>query len=417
VGLTALLLPLPMAGDAAAQAVVACRDRNMQIVACASGGGGSDGGGSYGGTMPGAGAMGAAAYGMGYAIGTFLRSLMVDDTDYAALARQEQQRQQDIQREQAVHQDTQDRWRRHELGRQQQFQDGQRELLGQIRPLGPVISSPSSPGLASPGLASPGSAAPAALGVRQLDLSAPALPQAQAVDANRREMLGGSPEQARDAAGRGFDTPQAAGSATGPLMQVRGVPQPPPAPTQSAAPDPNLRPMSLQQRLLIAEGRKAQGQLDQLRQRRQRNEIDADGYEREETALKGMIARLAQQFAAAEPATAASTPSPSPATPPAPALPRGNVMAAAAGDPVGSCAPSDPTLIGCIEIRNTGTERVRVYLHELPGVFCTIEPGSMCSRPAMQGVYNGFAEREDGRRTSIATLLHTPAGVRWGVQF
>ena len=92
-------------------------------------------------------------------------------------------------------------------------------------------------------------------------------------------------------------------------------------------------------------------------------------------------------------------------------------MAAAAGDAVGTCEPSDPKIIGCIEIRNTSSERVRVYLHELPGVFCTIEPGSMCSRPALQGVYNGFAEREDGRRTALATLLHTPAGVRWGIQF
>lgn len=410
-----LILLCAIAGEAQAQKVVACRDRNMNIVACESG---ASGGGGGGGGMPGAGAMGAAAYGMGYAIGTFLRSLMVDDTDYEALARQEaeqqRRREENAARQREARRQDEARRAGEAEQRQQQFHSGQRDLLGQIRPLpgsgagstivplGPVVSSPGE------------------LTVRQLDLSAPApqgaLPQAQALQANRPDQARGD-EAAHQQASKGFDTPQSAGGQSGPLMQVKGVPQPPPAP----APDPHLQPMSLQQRMLIAEGRKAQAQLDALRQRRLRGEIDADGYEREEAPLKAQIGRLAQQFAAAAPppaeVIAASAPSPG-AAPSPPVPPRGlNVIGAAPGLAVGTCFPSDPATIGCIEIRNTSEQRVRVYFQEVPGVFCTIEPGSMCSRPATQGVYNGFAERDDGRRTTLATLLHTPAGVRWAIQF
>ncbi len=423
-----LLLPLAEAG---AQAVVACRDRNMNIVTCESGGGGGGGGGS--GYMPGASELGAGAYGLGFAIGSFLRSLMVDDTDYAALARQEaeqqRQREEQIQRQRAAMQENAARRRDDDSRRQQNFQSSQRELIGMIKPLGGGGGSTITP--LGPLVGSPD------LGVRQLDLSAPssppaALPQLQAIEANRPD-LQKSDEAAHQAASRGFDSGQPGGPASGPLMQVRGVPLPsqlPPAPPPVvAAPDPALQPMSLEQRRLIAEGKRAQSQLEALRQRRTRGEIDSDTLEREEASIKALINRLAQQFAAAGPAStatpappdtvAASSPPPrvlSAAPPPAPP-PGLNVIAPHTGAPVGSCYQADPETVGCLEIRNTGELRIRIYFQEVPGVFCTVEPGSMCSRPVLKGVYNGFAERDDGRRTSLATLLLTPAGARWAVQF
>lgn len=404
------------AGPADAQRVVACRDRSGAIVPCESGGGGSGGGADY------SGGVGALGYQLGYGIGLFLRSLMEDNTDYEAIAA-EQARQQQIQaeareRQRAERAAQEARRAEDQRRRQEEFSQGQAQLLGMIRPLGTTAGAARAP---QPPPPSP------VLAPRQLDTSSGgALRQLQTAAQDTRDVGGSTPEAQHEAASRAFDSGGAPALPGGPLMTVRGVPPPPetapppPTPIAAAAPDPLLRPMTLDQRAMIAEGRRARQKLDSLRERRARGEIDADTFEREEVPIKNAINALARRFAEAigpvNDAPAASSPAPAPRTAPAAAA-GGPRLAAAGGDVVGSCYLVEPATTGCLEIRNPSTERLRVYVHEVPGVFCTIEAGSMCSRPVSAGVYHAFAQRDDGRRTTMVVLDLGPHGLRWQAEF
>lgn len=63
----------------------------------------------------------------------------------------------------------------------------------------------------------------------------------------------------------------------------------------------------------------------------------------------------------------------------------GNVRLEAAADGANSCYRADPAKASCLEIRNNSQRRVRLYVDGLPGVQCTISPGSYCTLPMAIG--------------------------------
>jgi hypothetical protein len=50
-----------------------------------------------------------------------------------------------------------------------------------------------------------------------------------------------------------------------------------------------------------------------------------------------------------------------------------------------SCYRADPAKASCLELRNNSKRRVRLYVEGLPGVQCTVSPGSYCSLPMAIG--------------------------------
>lgn len=52
---------------------------------------------------------------------------------------------------------------------------------------------------------------------------------------------------------------------------------------------------------------------------------------------------------------------------------------------VTSCYRADPAKASCFELRNNSERRVRLYVDDLPGVQCTVEPHSYCSLPMAIG--------------------------------
>jgi hypothetical protein len=379
---------------ASAQSVVACRDRNMNIVPCESGGGsGYSGGGGTGGL-----------YGLSYAITggviSMFRSLLeTPEEDIDAAAEQQRLQMQFEQDRQARLQMDEMNRRDDEARRQQQFNAAQGNLIGAIRPLGAEPAAASQPS---------------------------ALRQLGAIEAATPTLGLRSLEGASATAGAGFDRGDGpALPASGPLMQVQGVPRlpeaPPPPPAQPAATDPAQRPMTMDQRALVAEGKATQKKLDELRAKRAKGEVDAQTAEREESSLVGLLNALAARFDALTPSGTDAAPtlnaSLAPSALPAPDTRPGKAAEAAGTLAITSCQPSDPAKSGCLEVRNSANQRVRIYVKELPGVFCTIEAGSMCSLPVANGTYHVYAEGDDGRRTQQATLKLDPKGVRWPVAF
>ena len=370
------------AGAALAQSVVACRDRSGTIVTCAPDAAGPSGGGGGGGA---AGALGAGAYGVGYAIGSFLRHLMTppEDDGSAALAaeaaaqaeRDRAARLADAERDRHVAAER----------RQQQFSDGQRELVSLIRPLD-------------------GEAPAAQTG---------ALDQLRSIASELREVVAQPLEAASAAAGAGFDRAGAAASPpSGPLMNVVGVPPPPaPPPAVAGGVNPVLQPMSLQQRALLDTGRREQKRLAELVTRRTKGEISAK--EEEDERKKGLIllTLLAKQFD--DLAAGAGQFPPSGETVIASLGPAGENLPAG----IGSCYLIDPAKSGCLEIHGAPDRRLRIYIKEFPGVFCTINAGSTCSLPVAVGVYHAYAQADDGRQSAPAVLDIKPEGLKWKFTF
>lgn len=80
-----------------------------------------------------------------------------------------------------------------------------------------------------------------------------------------------------------------------------------------------------------------------------------------------------------------------------------------------SCSRVDATKSGCVEVRNNSTRRVRLYLDELPGVQCTVDPGVYCSVPIATGTYHAriVADDDQGVGPTVNTMIDlTPDGVR-----
>lgn len=375
--------------DAAAQSVVACRDRNMNIVACAADSG-SDGSSYSGGGMYGLGSViGAGIVGM---FQTLLSSPSYDDDiDYAAIQRQQQEQQERNTLRQANIEADLEAQKQAATARQQQFGRDQQALVNQMRPLGTT-------------------ATPAAA------TDTGALQQLNALT-GMREITAGRPEATSAAASAGFDSGTATAPSSGPLMQVKGVPKPgdlPPQPQVQPAPD--LKPMTMDQRMIISDARREQKKLDELRARRAKNEIDEVTFKRQEAELQKLIDDLQSKFVS----MAAPYPIPAAArldVPTQPQLPSdggtGKLANLVTGTPVFSCQPTGGA--ACLEIRNRTSERVKIYLLTEPGVFCTIDPGMSCSRPTQLGLYRGYGEFDDGRRTPQATLDLQPQGVLWQV--
>src|SRR4051812_12368352 len=238
-------------GEAAAQghSVVACRDRSGAIVTCASGGSGG-GGGGY--TDPTGGAMGTAAYGLGYGLGTLFRNMIMGDPEAEAEEAAEQARRdaeaarvsaERLAPQRAAMKQNQEQSRRAAEAARQKFGTDQNDLLQQVRPLG--ASSGPSIGFNE---IRPRQIEAEPTAVRTTGDQPSAFRQLQSADKDMQGIGEKSLEAAHDAASTAFDKQQTSPGTGMPKMTVQGVPQP--------APDPMLQPMTLQQRALIADGRR-----------------------------------------------------------------------------------------------------------------------------------------------------------------
>ncbi len=110
-------------------------------------------------------------------------------------------------------------------------------------------------------------------------------------------------------------------------------------------------------------------------------------------------------------------PNPVSAAGPAPnnAPPVENIRLEPATEGANSCYRADPARSSCLELRNNSKRRVRMYVEGLPGVQCTVDPGSYCSLPMAIGQLHlrVIPDDEQGNGPAIQTDINLAfAGTR-----